>query len=153
MSNMNMIWKTAWKNVWRNKVRSFVVISSVAVGVFAGIFAVALMNGMIAQRVNDALNEEVAHIQINCKNFRINNDPHLVVANPGELITELKSTSEISGFSMRTVITGMANTAGKSAGVQIIGIDPDQDQKIITISSEIIPGTGGYFEKETKFSN
>ena len=75
-----MIWKTAWKNVWRNKVRSLIVISSVTVGIFAGVFSVALMNGLIAQRVNDALNEEVSHIQITNKDFRINNDPLLIIA-------------------------------------------------------------------------
>jgi len=53
-----MIWKTAWKNVWRNRVRSFVVIASVTIGVFATVFSIALMNGMIAQRINAALDEE-----------------------------------------------------------------------------------------------
>ena len=62
---MIMIWKTAWKNVWRNKVRSLVVIISVTIGIFGGIFAVAVMNGAIEQRVDAALNDEIAHIHIN----------------------------------------------------------------------------------------
>ena len=65
-----MIWKTAWKNVWRNRVRSLVVISSVTIGIFAGVFSIALMNGMIAQRVDDALNEEISDIQITRKKFQ-----------------------------------------------------------------------------------
>ena len=71
-----MIWKTAWKNVWRNKVRSLIVIASVTVGIFAGVFSVALMNGMIAQRVDDALNEEISDIQITSRDFRLNDENH-----------------------------------------------------------------------------
>ena len=147
-----MIWKTAWKNVWRNKPRSLVVISSVTVGIFAGVFSIALMNGLIDQRVNDALNEELSHIQITSKDFRINNDPKLVIGKPGETLSKIRSVDGVIAISERTVITGMANTAGKSAGVQIIGIDPEMEKQVTTVSKKIIPGTGDYFEKESKLN-
>ena len=59
---------------------------------------------------------------------------------------------ESLAISERTVITGMANTAGKSAGVQIIGIDPEMEKQVFTVSKKIIPGTGDYFEKESKLN-
>jgi len=147
-----MIGKTAWKNVWRNKVRSLVVISSVTVGIFAGVFSVALMNGMIAQRINDALNDEISHIQIASKEFRINNDPQLVIGNPERVLSVIESVNGVSGVSERTLISGMANTASKSAGVQIIGIDPEKEKKVFTLYNKIMPGTGDYFEKDSKLS-
>ena len=147
-----MIWKTAWKNVWRNRVRSLVVIASVTVGIFAGVFAVALMNGMIAQRVDDSLNEEISDIQITDKAFRINNDPQLVINDPARVISVVRSVKGISGITERTVITGMANTALKSAGVQITGIDPESEKEVFTLYKKIIPGTGDYFEKESKYN-
>ncbi len=145
-----MIWKTAWKNVWRNKVRSLVVISSVTVGIFAGVFAIALMNGMIAQRVDDALNEEISDIQITNKNFRINDDPHMIIDDPSRVVSVIKSVEGIDGIVERTVITGMANTALKSTGVQINGIDPEKEKQVFTLYKKIIPGTGDFFEKESK---
>ncbi len=147
-----MIWKTAWKNVWRNKVRSLVVISSVTIGIFAGVFAVALMNGMIAQRVDDALNEEISDIQITNKNFRINNDPQLVIDDPSRVISMIKSVDGISGMVERTIITGMANTALKSTGVQITGIEPEKEKQVFTLYKKIVPGTGDFFEKESKYN-
>jgi ABC-type lipoprotein release transport system permease subunit len=145
-----MIWKTAWKNVWRNKVRSFVVITSVTVGILAGVFSIGLMNGLIAQRVGDALDEELSHLQITGKDFRINNDPALLIGNPEAAMTILRSTGGIEGISERTVITGMANTATRSTGVQIIGIDPEKERQVFTLSGKIIPGTGDYFETASK---
>jgi len=147
-----MIWKTAWKNVWRNKIRSLVVISSVTVGIFAGVFSVALMNGMIAQRINDALNDEISHIQITSREFRINNDPQLVIGNSERVLSEIKSVNGVTGISERTIISGMANTASKSAGVQIIGIDPDKERKVFTLYNKVMPGTGDYFEKNSKLN-
>jgi putative ABC transport system permease protein len=137
-----MIWKTAWKNVWRNKGRSLVVIASVTVGIFAGVFSIALMNGMIEQRINDAINDEISHIQINCKNFRINNDPQLVIGNSEKVLSVIRSVDGVAGISERTIITGMANTASKSAGVQIIGIDPDLEKEVFSLYSKVMPGTG-----------
>jgi ABC-type lipoprotein release transport system permease subunit len=147
-----MIWKTAWKNVWRNKGRSLVVILSVTIGIFAGVFSVALMNGLIAQRINDALNEELSHIQITSKDFRLNNDPQLVIGKPEETLSKIRSVNGVIAISERTIITGMANTASKSAGVQIIGIDPETEKKVFTVSKKIIPGTGDYFEMESRLN-
>jgi ABC-type lipoprotein release transport system permease subunit len=147
-----MIWKTAWKNVWRNKVRSLVVIASVTVGIFAGVFSIALMNGLIEQRISDALNDEISHIQITSKNFRLNNDPQLTIANSEGVLSVIKSVKGATDVSERTIITGMANTASKSAGVQIIGIDPDMEKRVFTLYSKLMPGTGDYFEKDSKLN-
>ena len=145
-----MIFKTAWKNVWRSKVRSLVVISSVTVGILAGVFSVGLMNGLIAQRVGDALNEELSHIQITGKDFRMNNDPQILIGNVKSLVAGISKTDGVEAISERTVITGMANTASRSAGVQIIGIDPEKESRVFTLGETILPGTGSYFEKESK---
>jgi putative ABC transport system permease protein len=147
-----MIWKTAWKNVWRNKVRSLVIISSVTIGIFAGVFSIALMNGMIAQRVDDALNEEISNIQITSKDFRINNDSQLIIDNSEETISTVRSIEGISGVCKRTIITGMANSAYKSTGVQIVGIDPEEEKNVFTLHRKIMPGTGDYFESESKYN-
>jgi ABC-type lipoprotein release transport system permease subunit len=145
-----MIWKTAWKNVWRNHVRSLVVISSVTIGVFAGVFSIAFMNGMIAQRVNAALDEEISHIQVSGKGFKLNNDPGIIIPDIAKDISEIRKIEGITGMVERTLITGMANTATKSTGVRIVGIDPEEDKKIFTLYKAVIEGTGGFFEKDSR---
>ena len=145
-----MIWKTAWKNVWRNKVRSLVVIVSVTIGIFGGIFAVAVMNGAIEQRVDAALNEEISHIHINDPTFRDNYDINLVIPNPGQVHSAIVETPGVSAASSRIIITGMANTATKSAGVQIIGINPETEKKVLRLNETTIPGTGDFFDTESR---
>jgi len=145
-----MIWKTAWKNVWRNKVRSLVVIISVTKGIFGGVFAVAVMNGAIEQKVDAALNEEISHIHVNDPAFRDNYDIQLTVPNPTQVLAAIKETPGVGAVCSRTVISGMANTATKSAGVQIIGIDPEMEKEVLKLHETTIPGTGDYFETENR---
>lgn len=145
-----MIWKTAWKNVWRNPVRSLVVIASVTVGIFAGVFAVAFMNGMIAQRFDAAIDEEISHIQITGKDYILNNDPQILISGDS-IFSGIKSMPGVEGIVARTVLVGMAGTASKSAGVQIVGVDPEKEKKIFSLYKTIIPGTGDYFESKSKY--
>ncbi|HZK61601.1 MAG TPA: hypothetical protein VFC41_05950, partial [Anaerovoracaceae bacterium] len=98
-----MIWKTAWKNVWRSRVRSIVVISSVAVGIFAGVYSVAIMAGMINQRVDAAINEEISHIQVTAKDFRINYDPALIIKNLENVLSEIQNTAGVENVCSRVI--------------------------------------------------
>ena len=147
-----MILKTAWKNVWRNKVRSMVVIISVTIGIFGGVFAVAVMNGAIDQRVDASLNNEISHIQINREDFRQNQGLKMTLDQPGKFRANLLDKEGVNGVAKRLITQGMANTANKSTGVQINGVDPLEEKKVFRLHEKIIPGTGGYFEKESRYN-
>lgn len=147
-----MIWKTAWKNVWRNKIRSLVVIISVTIGIFGGVFAVAVMNGAIEQRLDAALNEEIGHIHLNEPGFRDNLDIQRTIPDLPEVLETVRETSGISAVAPRVILTGMANTAAKSTGVEIIGIDPEKEREVFTLHESTIPGTGDFFETESKYT-
>ncbi len=146
-----MIWKTAWKNVWRNKVRSLVVIISITIGIFGGVFAIAVMNGAIEQKVDATLNDEIAHIHINDPAFRDNYDIQLSVDQPEQTIAMVRNMPGVEAVAPRTVITGMANTATKSAGVQILGINPESEREVLQLCQTTIPGTGDFFDAESRY--
>ncbi len=145
-----MIWKTAWKNIWRNKVRSLVVIISITIGIFGGVFAVAVMNGAIEQRVDAALNEEISHIHINDPAFRDNYDMQLLIPDAEKVLSSVEETPGVNAACGRKVISGMANTATKSAGVQIVGIDPEKEKEVLRLNETTMPATGDFFETESR---
>lgn len=147
-----MILLTAWKNVWRNKTRSIVVITSVTIGVFAGIFGIGIMIGAIDQRIDSALNDEISHIQINDKNFNDNYDIQLTIDDIEGMNAEIMEIEGVQGLANRVVINAMANTATKSSGIQLIGINPEQEKTILGLNNKVIPETGTYFEKESRYN-
>jgi len=112
-----MIWSIAWKNVWRNKKRSLVVITAVTLGIICGVLLVGIMEGWVQQRLNDAINNEVSHIQIHNNEYIKNEEINLTVKNQDEIIRGIDSLKEISCWIKRTKIIAMANTPWANTGV------------------------------------
>jgi len=147
-----MITSIAWKNVWRNKTRSLTVISAVTVGVFAGIFSMAAINSSVVQRLDAAVNEELSHIQVNNKDFRSSSDIQNVIQDYPNVLSILQSTPGVTNVTGRVIVRGIASTATKSTGVEITGIDLEKEKEMFSLSGRLIPGTGSFFEQETKFN-
>jgi ABC-type lipoprotein release transport system permease subunit len=147
-----MITSIAWKNVWRNKTRSLIVIAAVTIGVFAGIFSMAAINSSVVQRLDAAVNEELSHIQVNNKDFRRSADIQNLIKNYQSVVSALESTEGVTKVTGRVIVRGIASTATKSAGVEITGIDVEKEKQMFTISKKLIPGTGSFFETDTKYN-
>lgn len=129
-----------------------VVIASVTIGIFAGIFAVGLMNGTMEQRVDAAINKEISHIQMNREEFRDNNDLILTLDNIRELNRSVRETPGVDAIANRMVVNAIAHTATKSTGIQLVGIDPTEEKRVFNLYETIIPGTGSFFEKESRYN-
>ncbi len=129
-----------------------VVIASVTIGIFAGIFAVGLMNGTMEQRVDAAINKEISHIQLNREEFRDNNDLKLTLDSIQELNRSIRETPGVDAVTNRMLVNAIAHTATKSTGIQLIGIDPAQEKRVFNLYETIIPGTGSFFENESRYS-
>ncbi len=140
-----MILSISWRNVWRNKLRSAVVIIAVTLGIFAGIFATAFTVGMVEQRINSAIENEVSHIQIHHTKFLENYDVQYAINNADSVIKLIQKIPEVKAVSKRTKIQAMATTSATGSGIIINGINPKQEQQVTAIYKKIIDGT--YFEQ------
>jgi ABC-type lipoprotein release transport system permease subunit len=143
-----MIWSIAWKNVWRNRKRSLVVIIAVTLGIISGLLLIGIMEGWIKQRLNDAIYNEVSHIQIHNSDFIKNEEIQLVVENPGKVGRSIDSLKEVSGWVKRTKLVAMANTSWANTGVMLYGIDPEKEKEITEIYKKIVPGGGKYLDDQ-----
>jgi len=141
-----MIWSIAWKNVWRNKKRSLVVIVAVTLGIICGVLLVGVMEGWVRQRLNDAIYNEVSHIQIHNNDYVKNEEIDLTVQNLDEITQSIDSLQELSGFVKRTKIIAMANTPWANTGVIIYGIDPEKEKQVTGIYKKIVQGGGKYLD-------
>ena len=144
-----MIWSIAWKNVWRNKKRSLVVIVAVTLGIIAGVLLVGIMEGWIKTRLNDAIYNEVSHIQIHNNEFIKNEEIDLTVRNPEELTRSIDSMQEIIGWVKRTKIIAMANTPWANTGVILYGVDPEKEKQVTEIYKKIVQDGGKYLDAQS----
>ncbi len=137
-----MLLSIAWRNIWRHKVRSLIIMLSVLIGLFSGLFVLALYEGMLLSRVRTVIDTEVAHIQIHDPQFKNDYDPAFIIVRGNELLNHLQSDSRIEMASARAVTQGMLSTVTGSAGIQINGVVPKEENQVSLLNKKMIAGEG-----------
>jgi putative ABC transport system permease protein len=145
-----MIWEIAWKNIWRNKQRSLIVIFSMAIGLLGGTFTAALVFGMRDQKINASVNYEVSHIQLHQPKYLENNETQYSIDNADSIVQYLRGIQGVKAVAIRTKVIGMVNYSSFSAGVQIVGINIDEEKNTTSIYKTICDSCGTYFETAKK---
>ncbi len=143
-----MIWSIAWKNVWRNRKRSLVVIAAATLGIISGVLLIGIMEGWTRQRLQDAIYNEVSHIQIHNNEFIKNEESDFTVTNLDEISRCLDTLREVTGWVKRTKLIAMANTPWANTGVIVYGVDPGKEKNITGVWREIVPDGGKYLDSQ-----
>ncbi|MEI6681125.1 MAG: FtsX-like permease family protein [Bacteroidota bacterium] len=140
-----MLFKIAFKNVWRNKVRSLIVITAITLGLAGGIFTASIITGMVEQKIRTGINNEVSHIQLHHPEFPKNFESRYVIPDAGAVAAKIARMPVVKAVCLRTRITGMAASPNSAAGIQILGVDPDQEKRVSSLFLTIPDSSGGYF--------
>ncbi|MCO5230187.1 MAG: ABC transporter permease [Chitinophagales bacterium] len=143
-----MIQKIAWKNVWRNKLRSIILITSIALGIWAGLFMMSLTTGLNTQRIGNAINSGLGHIQIHHPEYTKEYNPKYFIKDTALLSQTLSQIPTIKSWSYHNNFTGMIASPTSGYGVALIGINPLTEKNTTSIHTKIISGT--YFTSDKK---
>ncbi len=136
----------SWKNIWRNKLRSIIIIMAIAIGIFGGIFANSFFKGIAYQRVDAAIKNESANIQIHNPKFLVDESINNGIPNTSVIVDKIKNTDGIKGISERLKEIGMAGTAEANAGIIVNGIYPNKEKQVTKIFEKI--QKGNYLKQE-----
>ncbi len=140
-----MIVSISWKNIWRNKTRSWVVILAIGFGLFGTLFMIALMNGLMEQKIDASISNETSSIQVHTPEFLENKSIDHLVEDVPSVITRIRQTDGIKAVCHRIKASGMASTAISGNGVMINGIEPEKEKDVTDIHRSLVKGS--YFEK------
>lgn len=136
----------AWKNIWRNHKRSLVVITAVTLGIISGVLLIGILEGWSKQRLQDAIYNEVSHIQIHQADFMNNEEINLTVRQPDSLIRVIDSLPGVTGWVKRTRIVAMTSTPWAASGANLYGINPEAEKLVSHIHQKIVPRGGRYLD-------
>ena len=137
-----MFFQIAWRNIWRNPRRTTVILLAVVIGVWSMILLGALMRGMVEGMIQNGISNLTGHIQIHEKNYR--SDP--AVDNSMQKTARIESALEEilppgSKYAKRVRINAIANNARHSAGLTLVGIDPEKEKGLSFIGDSVIQGS------------
>ncbi len=110
-------------------------------GVVGGVGIVAFMNGMVAQRLEMAIGNEVSNIQIHNAHFESNKEINDTIFGISKVTVILSNYQKIKAFSLRLKAVSMINSANSSEGIMLSGIDPEKEKKVTGIYKFIKQGT------------
>ncbi len=139
-----MLWSVAWRNIWRSKVRSLVIICALAIGILSGVFTWALYEGMAIQRINSAIKTEASHIQLHHKKYLENPDVQYFINNSNDIRDQIDSMAGVKAVTVRVIVNSMIASAETGAGVQIVGVNPEDERQVTNLYEKIVEGA--YFE-------
>ncbi len=135
-----MLLSIAWRNLWRNKIRSTVIFSSIAIGIIGAVFSDGFMSGMIDQRVNAAIANEVSDIQVHNPSFLLNGEIRYQIPRAQRIVQKIRKLPEVKGVSLRLKVQAMAASANAGTGIDLYGVNPAEEQKVSDLPSHIIEG-------------
>ena len=144
--NILTLIKISWRNVWRNKLRSFVVILSVIFGLVGGIIMIAMSYGLNEERMNNAVETYLSHIQIHNKSFSEEYNIKHTIDNLEGIENAIENDSRVVSYSKRIILNGMLSNSNGSYGIQVKGVDPVQEVKVTNTYEKIIEGE--YFKSK-----
>ena len=140
--------KIAWRNIWRTPLRSLIVIGSIVLGIWAGIFVIAFCYGLNSQRTVNRIESAVSHIQIHHPEYEKDFDSKFILEDPITLEKTLDADPEIKSYTLRSLQMGMISSPIKSNGVQIIGVNKEQEKKVTNLYTNLTEGS--FFETKRK---
>ncbi len=135
-----MIWSIAWRNVWRNKLRSLTIVFAVTIGLFGGIVFYAFSLGLMQQRIDSAISNEISNIQIHNPEYLLNEEVKFTINNQETIVSDIKSIKGVKAVSSRIKAMAMASTAETGTGIMLNGIDPENEQKVTSLSKQLVEG-------------
>ena len=135
-----MILQLAWRNIWRNKRRTLITMAAVAFAVFLVAFMVAFQKGVWDSVIDGTVNQFFGYAQIHGKGYWEDQS----IDNSIELDEALRSLPQkadlVADVVPRIESFALASEGNLTAGVMVIGIDPQKENEMTGIANKITEG-------------
>ena len=137
---MKLVLSLAWRNLGRNKSRSLVVFLSMALGVWAGIFLMGWASGINQARTQSAIQGYLGDGHVNDSGYVQEMAVAAFIPNGDSVADLLRQQPGIAAVSARLSLPTMVQTTSGSAGLQIMGVRPTEEESVFTVKKSITTG-------------
>ena len=136
----------AWRNLWRNRRRTFITMAAIAFGYAMLLFVACLMAGLRWQMIQNGTCLVMSQIQIHAPGYYPNRSLQKTLGgrkgtDVSALLASISADRRVSAVAPRVYGYALLSAAHRSAGVEIMGVVPDQEPKITTLNTQIAKGS------------
>jgi len=124
------ILQLAWRNLWRNSRRTAITMASVFFGVILSTLMTSLQNGSYDAMINNVVKFYSGYAQVFTEKY----DKNKAINNTFELTDSISSIvldiPEVTNTAPRLEYFALASSEELTKGAMIVGIDPEQENKV-----------------------
>ena len=129
----------AWRNLWRHKRRTAIMLFALALGIWSMVVMAALIRGSMEQHIKKEILNLNGHVQIHAPEYR--DDPAVDHRfTPSAALVQALAQKPMVAASARIRVPAVVSSERESAGVMLVGIDPERERGLSFISTAITSG-------------
>ena len=135
-----IVLKMAVRNIFRQKRRTIFTGLSVVGGFALAVIFIGWADGSYDNIIDQFTRTRLGHIQIHEKTYLDRPTLYKTISDVPKVGAVLERTKGVESWTPRVFSAGLAGVADKSAGVRIIGIDPERENRTTRFERTIVEG-------------
>jgi ABC-type lipoprotein release transport system permease subunit len=141
-----LVLRLGWRNLWRNPSRSLLSIAAVAVACAVLVVVASLREGLVRQTLENGTRLVLGHLQVQDAAFRRDRNLYDTIGGPGGAdVAALLAAVErrtTAPAAPRVVGFGLLSTGERSAGAELLGVDPRREAHVTRVLDAVVAGRG-----------
>ena len=143
--------RLAWRNLWRNPRRTLIAMAAIGLGYAMLLFVACLMAGLRQQMIESGTGLVLSDVEVHAPGYYPDRPPDQTLGGRNgtevsALVDAIAADPRVQAASPRVYGYGLVSATHQSAGAQLLGVVPDQEQKITVLQTRMVKGsylTGG----------
>ncbi len=137
---MGGLFKLAWRNLGRNRRRTLITGIGLALGMSLCVASYGLVDGMNVDILNALTRLDLGHVQIHHPDYVRKRDLKLNMPGTVKALEQARELPQFAAMTRRAYGFGLASHQSKSAGVQLVGVDPVTEPRVTALHEHLTRG-------------
>jgi ABC-type lipoprotein release transport system permease subunit len=138
--------RLAWRNLWRNPRRTLIAMTAIGLGYAMLLFVACLMAGLRQQMIESGTGLVLSDVEVHAPGYYPDRPTHETLGgrngtDVSALVAAITADPRVQAASPRVYGYGLVSATHQSAGAQLLGVVPDQEQKITVLQTRMVKGS------------
>ncbi len=138
--------RLAWRNLWRNPRRTLIAMAAIGLGYAMLLFVACLMAGLRQQMIESGTDLMLSDIEVHAPDYYPDRPIQQTLSgrtgtDVSALVAAITADPRVQAASPRLYGYGLVSATHQSAGVQLLGVVPDREQKITVLQARMVKGS------------
>jgi len=138
--------RLAWRNLWYNPGRTLIAMAAIGLGYAMLLFVVCLMAGLRQQMIETGTDLILSDIEVHAPDYYPDRAIQQTLGGRrgtevSALLAAITADPSVQAASSRVYAHGLVSATRQSAGAQLLGVVPEQEQKITALQTRMVKGS------------